>query len=102
MKGYITMSVSFVTEQSRAEKKSSAPNGKLNPRELNVADRCDACGAQAYVRAGKAKYTNELLFCRHHYLKCEAGLISSGFTIDDQTSKLFKNTKPMSGSNLAD
>ena len=31
---------------------------------LNAADRCDACGAQAYVRVTLA--TGELLFCAHH------------------------------------
>ncbi|MBW8173501.1 hypothetical protein K0651_10645 [Ornithinimicrobium sp. Arc0846-15] len=33
--------------------------------ELTVADRCDRCGAQAYVRARLAGDL-QLLFCAHH------------------------------------
>ena len=32
---------------------------------LNAADRCDRCGAQAYVRA-RLHAGGELLFCAHH------------------------------------
>lgn len=32
---------------------------------LNAADRCDRCGAQAYVRA-RLHVGGELLFCAHH------------------------------------
>jgi len=36
-------------------------------KELSKTDRCDACGAQAYVLVeGTA---GELLFCGHHYTK---------------------------------
>jgi hypothetical protein len=31
---------------------------------LSALDRCDVCGAQAYIRASLA--TGELLFCAHH------------------------------------
>jgi hypothetical protein len=34
---------------------------------LDATDRCDSCGAQAYIKViGKA---GELLFCAHHYNK---------------------------------
>ncbi len=33
--------------------------------ELTAADRCDRCGAQAYVRA-RLHAGGELLFCAHH------------------------------------
>lgn len=39
-------------------------NATLAP-ELTVADRCDRCGAQAFVRARLAGGF-ELLFCAHH------------------------------------
>lgn len=39
-------------------------NGTLAPA-LTVADRCDRCGAQAFVRARLAGGF-ELLFCAHH------------------------------------
>lgn len=31
---------------------------------LTALDRCDVCGAQAYIKASLA--TGELLFCAHH------------------------------------
>jgi hypothetical protein len=34
------------------------------PMALTAADRCDVCGAQAYIRVSLA--TGELLFCAHH------------------------------------
>lgn len=39
-------------------------NSTLTP-ELTAADRCDRCGAQAYVRARLADGL-ELHFCAHH------------------------------------
>ena len=34
-------------------------------RELTASDRCDSCGAQAYVRV-VLESGGELLFCAHH------------------------------------
>lgn len=34
---------------------------------LNANDRCDACGAQAYVQV--TGVSGDLLFCGHHYNK---------------------------------
>ncbi|MFV0463250.1 MAG: hypothetical protein ACK5MP_08665 [Nostocoides sp.] len=39
-------------------------NATLVP-QLSAADRCDRCGAQAYVRA-RLHAGGELLFCAHH------------------------------------
>lgn len=39
-------------------------NATLTP-QLSAADRCDRCGAQAYVRA-RLSSGGELLFCAHH------------------------------------
>jgi hypothetical protein len=41
--------------------------------ELTAADRCDRCGAQAFVRARLASGA-QLLFCAHHGRHFEAGL----------------------------
>ena len=46
------------------EQRETDVNGTLAP-ELTVADRCDRCGAQAFVRARLAGGF-ELLFCAHH------------------------------------
>lgn len=35
--------------------------------EITIHDRCDACGAQAYVIV--TGVTGELMFCGHHYGK---------------------------------
>lgn len=79
------------------------PRPELTKRELDVIDRCDHCGARAYVRAWKEPYINELQFCGHDYREYKTQLELQGFGIDDQTVKLYEgNTKPMSGSNMAD
>ena len=44
-------------------------NATLESRELNATDRCDACGAQAYVRVILESTGGELLFCAHHARK---------------------------------
>jgi hypothetical protein len=38
---------------------------KKNDWQLNVSDRCDSCGAQAYVWVSGV--SGDLLFCAHHY-----------------------------------
>lgn len=42
-------------------------------RELTAADRCDRCGAQAYVRATLTS-GGQLLFCAHHARAVEESL----------------------------
>ena len=49
-------------------------NATLESRELNATDRCDACGAQAYVRVILESTGGELLFCAHHARKNEQKL----------------------------
>ena len=38
----------------------------IDARELTALDRCDRCGAQAYVRTVLGS-GSELLFCSHHW-----------------------------------
>lgn len=45
-------------------------------------DRCDACGAQAFVKVINADDL-ELLFCGHHFSKNEQVLFSQGFLVDE-------------------
>ncbi len=64
--------------------------GVLAPtKPLTAADRCDRCGAQAYVRALLAG-GGELLFCAHHGRKYGEPLRAAGAEIHDQTDRLFK------------
>lgn len=59
----------------------------LESTPLNALDRCDRCGAQAYVRAVMANGF-ELLFCGHHAKKYQDGLTSSATRIQDERDKL--------------
>ena len=58
---------------------------------LNAADRCDRCGAQAYIRATLAT-GGQLLFCAHHGRAHEAKLREQAAGIQDDTDKLTKTT----------
>jgi hypothetical protein len=54
---------------------------------LTAADRCDRCGAQAYVRAVLPS-GSELLFCGHHWHENEAALRELALCIHDESSRL--------------
>jgi len=54
---------------------------------LSAADRCDRCGAQAYVRVTLTS-GGELLFCAHHGREHAEKLKSIAVTIHDETSRL--------------
>ncbi len=54
---------------------------------LNSLDRCDRCGAQAYVRAILVS-GGELLFCAHHAKTYAEGLKPVVATIQDERGKL--------------
>ena len=61
----------------------TVPRGWL----LNVTDRCDRCGAQAYVRVmlpGRL----ELLFCAHHNRQHASALAKIAVEIQDETQRL--------------
>ncbi len=53
---------------------------------LTGLDRCDSCGAQAYVRATLA--TGELLFCAHHAARFKEKLSGSALAWHDETDRL--------------
>lgn len=57
-------------------------------RELNALDRCDRCGAQAYVRVVLESSGGELLFCGHHARQHEPQLKSLASEWQDETSRL--------------
>ncbi|MGC0142456.1 MULTISPECIES: DUF7455 domain-containing protein [unclassified Pseudactinotalea] len=54
--------------------------------ELTGADRCDACGAQAYVRVHLE--AGELLFCAHHGRKYAEPLADVATHIQDESERL--------------
>ena len=64
-------------------------NATLSP-ELTAADRCDRCGAQAYVRARLADGL-ELHFCAHHGREHIPALKDLA-EIDDDSARLDEST----------
>ncbi|MGO1434295.1 MAG: DUF7455 domain-containing protein [Canibacter sp.] len=71
--------------QESVETKVSAPE-----RALDATDRCDSCGAQAYVRAVVAG--SELLFCAHHARKHESKLKEVASSWHDETDRLYAHS----------
>ncbi len=53
---------------------------------LTAADRCDSCGAQAYIAA--EVNGSELLFCAHHGRKYEEKLRTVATSWHDETPRL--------------
>ena len=54
---------------------------------LTAADRCDRCGAQAYLRVELASGL-ELLFCAHHAREHGEKLRQVAVTVTDESHKL--------------
>lgn len=54
---------------------------------LTAADRCDRCGAQAYLRV-ELQSGGELLFCAHHAREHGAKLKQIAVNVVDETHKL--------------
>jgi len=65
-------------------------------RELSAIDRCDRCGAQAFV-ATHLPTSHRLLFCGHHFARHESVLLSQGWVIQDEREKI--NTNPSISAN---
>jgi len=65
-----------------SEKAAGAPAGTLT-----VTDRCDRCGAQAYVRVLLPSRL-ELLFCAHHNRQYASALTKIAVEIRDETDRL--------------
>lgn len=57
--------------------------------ELTRQDRCDRCGAQAYVKATLPTADGlELLFCGHHFRAHELKLVAAGAAIHDERHRI--------------
>jgi hypothetical protein len=54
--------------------------------QLSGLDRCDSCGAQAYVRATMS--TGELLFCAHHAAQFKDKLSATALEWHDESYRL--------------
>lgn len=56
-------------------------------RRLTATDRCDRCGAQAYVRVLLPRHL-ELLFCAHHHRQYASALREIALAIWDETHRV--------------
>ena len=74
--------------QARTEERDEMMAGSL-PRAwlLKATDRCDRCGAQAYVRV-LLPGRRELLFCAHHNRQYASALAKIAVEIQDETLRL--------------
>lgn len=59
--------------------------------ELNASDRCDSCGAQAYIRVSIG--SSELLFCAHHGKKYQEKLSLLATEWHDESSRLLEHNR---------
>ena len=69
---------------------------EISKVELKVSDRCDRCGAQAFVLVQGVN--GELMFCGHHYAKNEKALANFAFNVFDHRDRI--NSKPSPASEL--
>ena len=60
--------------------------GTIGLPALTAADRCDVCGAQAFIRVVLA--TGDLVFCGHHGTENKAKLEPIAISWQDETAKL--------------
>jgi hypothetical protein len=65
---------------------STTPEQAVLDYRLSAADRCDSCGAQAYIAA--EVNGSELLFCAHHGRKYEEKLRAIATSWHDETARL--------------
>ena len=65
-------------------------NGVIEAPALNAADRCDRCGAQAYIKA-VLPGGGELLFCAHHGRAYSPTLQAQGADLVDETTRLHED-----------
>src|SRR5215831_7158043 len=66
---------------------TAAAGARARSWRLTAVDRCDRCGAQAYVRVllpGRL----ELLFCAHHNRQYSSALADIAVEIQDETMRL--------------
>ncbi|KQW53224.1 hypothetical protein ASC77_02715 [Nocardioides sp. Root1257] len=61
-----------------------------NTAALSAVDRCDRCGAQAYLRV-ELQSGGELLFCAHHAREHGDKLKEIAANVVDETHKLSTN-----------
>ena len=81
------------TRRKPAEGEEATLTGAIAPtKPLTAADRCDRCGAQAYVRV-LLPNSGELLFCAHHNRQHAPVLTKVAVDIQDETERLTRGAE---------
>jgi hypothetical protein len=81
------MKTQDLTQSDSQEERPPMSTTVLEGAALNASDRCDRCGAQAYVRVIMSSGF-ELLFCAHHGKEHADKLKQVALTIHDESSKI--------------
>jgi len=61
------------------------------PYTLTAFDRCDSCGAQAYIKVTMS--SGELLFCAHHGAKFKEKLSTTALNWHDESARLLEDSR---------
>lgn len=69
------------------EKETDMTTTMIDDQTLDASDRCDRCGAQAYMRVTLGS-GGELLFCAHHARAHSDKLRQVAITIQDETHRI--------------
>jgi len=85
---------SWTERLAQRQENEETPAGRRLPRRWprNALDRCDRCGAQAYVRV-LFQGARELLFCAHHYRQHARALARVAVHIQDDTERLMERER---------
>lgn len=76
----------MLTEDVKPESVEEAPKQRV----MNLSDRCDSCGAEAFVWV--TGISGDLLFCAHHFNRWEDKIREFAFEIIDEREWI--NKKP--------
>ena len=73
--------------EGAARRRADDVNATIGARPLTAEDRCDRCGAQAYIRA-TMESGFDLLLCAHHFRENEDRLRAVAIAIQDESERL--------------
>jgi hypothetical protein len=78
-------------EEHMSQTATESTPSDLDAQQLTAADRCDLCGAQAYIRV--QMNSGELLFCAHHGKKYQEKLTQVATDWHDESARLFNEQR---------
>lgn len=79
---------SALDSQNLAQEANNDTANFEGKQPLTMLDRCDSCGAQAFVRVTLT--SGELLFCAHHAAEAKTRLEAVALVWHDESEKLLK------------